>query len=102
MLVLVAAVYDPAYYYTPKEIHEKGENIDVPTVVEDPKLHILGRSSSSLCDQLQYIKCRRECLLGLHEGLLINAGLLAHDVLHGDGPAMQFEAGNKVLLLCWV
>jgi hypothetical protein len=92
--VLVAAVYDPAYYYTPKEIHEKGENIDVPTVVEDPKL--------SLCDQLQYIKCRRECLLGLHEVLLINAGLLAHDVLHGDGPAMQFEAGNKVLLLCWV
>ena len=65
ILVLVAAVYDSAFYYTPEEIREKGENIDVPTVVEDPDLHILGRSSSSLCDQLQYIKCRRECLLSL-------------------------------------
>ena len=80
--MLVAIVYDPAFYYTPQEMHEKGENIDVPTVVEDSELNFLGRSSSSLCDQLQYIKCRRECLLGLHEGLLTNAGILVHDVLH--------------------
>lgn len=29
ILVLVAAVYDPAFYYTPQEMLQKGENIDV-------------------------------------------------------------------------
>ena len=85
--------------HTSQEMLEKGENIDVPPVVEDPELHILGRSSSSLWDNLHYIQCRRECLLGLHEGLLSKAGILVHNVqhfFHGDGPAMQFEAGNKI------
>ena len=59
ILVLVAAVYDPALYYTPQEMQEKGADIDVPTVVEDPEVHILGRSSSSLSDQLNYIECRK-------------------------------------------
>ena len=68
-------------------------------VVEDPEIHKLGRSSSSLCDQMQYIECRRECLLGLAEGLVTKAGILVHNLMpffHGDGPAMQFEAGNKI------
>ena len=74
VLVLVAAVYDPAFYYTPQEMQQKGYNIDVPMVVEDPELHILGRSSSSLCDQLNYIECRKECLAGLAEALITRAG----------------------------
>ena len=99
LLVLVACVYDPAFYYTPQEMQLKGKDIDVPMVVEDPEIHNLGRSSSSLCDQMQYIECRRECLLGLAEGLVTKAGILVHDLMrffHGDGPAMQFEAGNKI------
>ena len=95
----MAAVYDPAFYYTPQEMQQKGYNIDVPMVVEDPELHILGRSSSSLCDQLNYIECRKECLAGLAEALITRAGTRVNDVLrffHGDGPAMQFEAGNKI------
>ena len=61
LLVLVAAVYDPAFFFTPQEMQLKGVNIDVPTVVEEPQVHIFGRSSSSLDDQSQFIECRREC-----------------------------------------
>lgn len=99
ILVLVAAVYDPAFYYTPQEMLQKGENIDVQTFVEDPEIYILGRSSSSLHDQMQYIECRRECLASPAEGLLTKTGIPVHDIMrffHGDGPAMQFEAANKI------
>ena len=99
LLVLVAAVYDPAFFFTPEEMQLKGVNIDVPTVVEEPQVHIFGRSSSSLDDQSQFIECRRECLLQMGEVLHTKAGIPIHDVMryfHGDGPAMQFEAGNKV------
>ena len=99
LLVLVAAVYDPAFYYTTEEMQSKGVNIDVPTVVEDPQIHILGRSTSSLSDQAQFIESRRECLLDLSQELTTKAGIPVNDVMrffHGDGPAMQFEAGNKI------
>ena len=40
LLVLVAAVYDPAFYYTTEEMQCKGVIIDIPTTVEDPQIHI--------------------------------------------------------------
>ena len=33
LLVLVAAVYDPVFYFSPDEMQQKGVDIDVPTVV---------------------------------------------------------------------
>lgn len=48
---------------------------------------------------MQDIECRGECLVSLAEGLLTNTEILVHDIMlffHGDGPAMQFEAGNKI------
>lgn len=98
LLVLVAAVYDPAFYFTPQEMKQKGADIDVPTTVEEPQVHILGRSSSSFEDQTRFIECRRECLLDMVKVLHTQAGIPIHDVrfFHGDGPAMQFEAGNKI------
>ena len=99
ILVLVAAVYDPAFYYTTAEMQSKGVNIDVPTIVEDPQIHILGRSSSSLSDQAHFIQSRRECLSSLSMELKTKLGIAVMDVMrffHGDGPAMQFEAGNKI------
>ena len=69
-------------------------DIDVPMVVEDPAIHIIGRSSSSLCDQMHYIECRRECLLGLAEGVVTMAGILVNDLVrffHGDRPAIKSE-----------
>ena len=50
LLVLVAAVYDPAFYCTPQEMQQKGKNIDVPMIVEEPEIHILSCSCSTLCD----------------------------------------------------
>ena len=96
LLVLVATVYDHAFYYSTEEMQIKD---DVPTVVEDPQIHILGRSTSSLSDQAEFIESRRECLLGLSQELTTKAGIPVNDVMrffHGDGPAMQFEAGNKI------
>lgn len=97
--MLVAAVYDPAFVLTPEEMELKGVNTDVPTVVEEPHVHIFGCSSSSLDDQSKFIECRRECLLQMGEVLHTKTGIPIHDVMcffHGDGLAMQFEAGNKV------
>ena len=48
-LVLMSCIYDPAFYYTSEEMKAlKGIDIDVPTLVESPETHILGRSGSSL------------------------------------------------------
>ena len=69
LFVLIAVVYDQALYYTSKEMQDKGINIDVPAI-EDPQLHILSRSSSSINDQTQFIESRRECLLELSELLM--------------------------------
>ena len=57
--------YYPVFYYTTEEMQCKGVNIDVPTTVEDPQIHILGRLSSSLGDQAHLIESRSECLLSL-------------------------------------
>ena len=56
LLVLIAVVYNQALYYTSKEMQDKGINIDVPAIVEDPQIHILSRSSSSINDQTQSIE----------------------------------------------
>ena len=96
---LLVVVYDQALYYTSKEMQDKGINIDVPAIVEDPQIHILSRSSSSIDDQTQFIESRRECLLELSEQLITKVGIPVVDVMryfYGDGPAMQFEAGNKI------
>ena len=47
-MAVVFVVYDAAFYYTSQEMHEKGENIDVLTVIEDPELHILSVPAPSL------------------------------------------------------
>ncbi len=67
-MVLVSAVYDPAFYLTAEEAKQKlGKDIDVQSTIEAPELHILGRSTSSLQDQATYNTCRKECLEQLSE-----------------------------------
>lgn len=44
---------------------QKGVNKDIRTVVEEPQVHILGRSTSSLDDQIKFIECRSEWLLDM-------------------------------------
>lgn len=98
-LVLLSAIYDPAIYYTPEEMEAKtGRKVDVQSVVEAPQIHILGRSSSSIEDQLKFNVCRVQSLADLASHLKTNAGTTVQDILrffHGDGPAQQFEAGHK-------
>lgn len=99
LLVLVSFIYDPAFYYTSEEMKAlKGIDIDVPTTVEKPETHIIGRSSSSTQDQLMFIGIRKECLQQMRNTLKTMAGVEIRDIIrffYGDGPAAQFEAGHK-------
>ena len=88
-LVLVSAVYDPAFYFTSAEMKEKGIIIDVQSVVETPEIHILGHSTSSLDNQAA----------DLNHTLNLSTGEEVTDIIrffHGDGPAAQFESGNTI------
>ena len=93
-------VYDPAFYYTPAEMKTMtGVEVDVPTLVETPEIHILGQSGSSLDDQAQFSKTQRECLEGLSISLQTTTGITINDIcrfFHGDGPAAQFETGHNI------
>ena len=99
-MVLISAIYDPAFYYTPEEVEKQTRiKVDVPNLIEKPEIHILGRSTSSLEDQMLYNECRRQCLQDLQVILKTAAGTPVVDVLrffHGDGPAQQYEAGHKI------
>ena len=98
LLVLVSAVYDPAFYFTSTEMSQKGVQIDVPTIVETPEVHILGKSSS-LEDQRMFTDCCRDSLSDFSETIHTSAGIPVNDIVrffHGDGPAQQFEASNKI------
>lgn len=99
-LVLVSCIYDPAFYYTPDEMKAlKGIDIDVPTLVENPEVHILGRSTSSLDNQAEFNTTQKQCLKDLSVCLKTTSGVPIHDVcrfFHGDAPAAQFEAGHNI------
>ena len=99
LLVLVSIVYDPAFFYTNEEMKRlKGVDIDVPKVLDEAEIHILGRSSSSTKDQLMFIETRRDSMNDIHEKLCKSNGVEVTDVIrffYGDGPAAQFEAGHK-------
>ncbi len=76
LLVLVAGVYDPAFYYTSTEMEELfGKSLDVESVVERPQLHIIGRSGSSLDEQAKFNNCRKECLLEMPTKLETSSGV---------------------------
>ena len=78
---------------------EKGNIIDVQSVVDAPEIHILGRSTSSLDDQAAYNSCRKDCITDLNHTLNLSTGEEVIDIIrffHGDGPAAQFESGNTI------
>jgi len=98
-LVLVAPIFDPVFYYTSDEVLSLyGADIDVPTIIEQPEVHILARSRSSAGDQAMFNETRQKCILDLSTELRTESGYAVNDCLrffHADGPAAQFEAGNK-------
>ena len=99
LLVLVSVLYDPAFFYTTEEMKSlKGIDIDVPALLDQAEIHILGRSSSSTEDQLMFVETRRNSLKDIQESLYTSNGVEVVDVIrffYGDGPAAQFEAGHK-------
>lgn len=98
LLVLVSVIYDPASYTTEEMRRLKGVEVDVPSVLDQTEVHILGRSSSSTQDQLMFIETRHESLKDLQEKVYKKNGDEVIDVprfFYGDAPAAQFEAGHK-------
>ena len=79
-LVLVSAVYDPAFYLTPTELDNKGD-ITGYSVVEEPEIHILARSASLLQDQQLCSECRKEYINKLDQDLHTQQGTPVHDVV---------------------
>ena len=98
-LVVISAIYDPAFYYTNSKMEEKGVFINIELVVERPFLYIFTRSSSSLDDQAHIYNLRTHDLADMDADLHTDAGVPVHDVIqffHGDGPAQQVKAGAKI------
>ena len=81
LLVLVSCIYDPAFYYTHEELQTRGITLDVESVVEEPEIHILGRSKSSLRDQCMFSECRVDCLLEMSP-ISISEDVLVADIMH--------------------
>lgn len=97
-LVLISAVYDPEFYFTSEELESKGISIDVQTFVEEPEVHILGQSTSSLQDQLTFSECRRECISELHQKLTTKAGTLItnYGIFMGMGLLTSLRQGTRL------
>ena len=80
-LVLMSCIYDPAFYYTSDEMKAlKGIDIDVPTLVESPEIHILGRSGSSLDNQAEFNTTRNQFLQDLSVSLKTTSGVPVQDI----------------------
>ena len=98
LLVLVSVIYDTVFFLTQEEADLKlKKKIDIQSTVEEPVIHIIGRSSSSLEDQALFSATRNECLESLSTQMTLNSGMKVRDTVrffHGDGPAQQFEAGH--------
>lgn len=99
MLVLITPIYDPVFYLTPEEMEQKsGVYMDVQGIIEQPEVHIIRKSSSSIAEQTMFNECRQECLKEIGEAVHTSFGITVNNTVrffHGNGPAQQFEAGYK-------
>ena len=71
LLVMVAAIYDKAFYYTVQEMADRGYTLDVPSIVEQPQIHMLLRCGSSELEQAATAKYRIPCLQQMEHSLQI-------------------------------
>ena len=75
------------------------ENLCIHDCIMHPISTVQCHPLMKVISQVQFIESRREYLLGLSQELTTKAGIPVNDVMrffHGDGPAMQLEAGNKI------
>lgn len=98
LLFLVREMYDPAVHLTDGELQTKcGLSKKVQSIIEQPRLYMMGMAGSSDADQLAFTSTRRECLRGLNQPVQHN-GIDIHDnmrFMNGDNPSVEFEDGTQ-------
>ncbi|KAI8516476.1 AP-5 complex subunit zeta-1 [Branchiostoma belcheri] len=98
LLVTVHTLYDPAVYYTAKELEEQGRGqVDIQSEVEKPEVYLLARSRASIAEQLLYSDCQRSDLQSLSETVQYKDNQVTDWMrcFIGDGPAQWVEAGEQ-------
>ena len=100
IMVTVRILYDHAVFFTNEEYQQKyHQNIDVQSEIEQPEIHMLALSSSSIEDQAALLPERVACLHDLSTTIKASNGVPITDRLHffiGDKPAAQFERGTQI------
>lgn len=98
LLFLLREIYDPAVHLTDEELQAKsGLSRRVQSVIEQPRLYLMGMAGSSDADQLAFTPTRRECLRGLSQPVKHN-GIDIHDKMRfmkGDNTSVEFEDGSQ-------
>lgn len=97
---MASFIYDKANYLTDEEfmtLRHSTKKVCVQSLVETPKLYILGQSPSTDKDQLSYIETRLEDLKECQVSKTTNGIELKNEIrfFSGDGPARQFESGQQ-------
>ena len=97
ILVTCNVVYDSAVFKRDDEI-QQGSEINIQAYIEEPEIHIIALSSSSLEDQAALISDRLECIKELTKQITTKNDITVTDKLFfftGDKPAAQFERGTQ-------
>ena len=75
----------------------KGIDIDVPVVLDQGEIHIIGRSSSSIEDQLMFTETRRDSLRDIQGSLRTTNGVEVEDVIHFFFMEMVLQLNLKLV-----
>lgn len=98
LLFTCNVLYDQAVFLSDEEYQHKsgGPKIDIQSIVEEPELYIIGRCRSN-DEQIGFIETREDCLKDLAQPIKCDEYDLMDTMrmFHGDGPALQMEAGNQ-------
>ena len=98
-MVTVNTCYDKNIHFTRDEHKAKtGIDIDIQTAIEQPKIHIPTKTSSSIDDQLLHSDTRLACIQDITSKIELPHGRKLIDKLrffHGDDPSAQLETGYQ-------
>ena len=97
LLMMIACIYDPAFYYTNTEFQEKfGVFVNIQTNVEKPRLYILGRCPSNQ-QEILYSQERLDDIIALKQNIKTDDIEITDKmtIFKGDKSAAQFEAGQQ-------
>ena len=98
LLMTVNILYDPAFYWTPREMGEKtGRAVDVQAILETPHIYLMGRCRDTVVHQLSYSETRLEDLRQLNVAIQSSQQASITDVMrfhHGDHPEQEAECGE--------